>query len=435
MINNTITVLSQLVEGLPVGTNLALLQFMWMLVSGALLPNRGAMFPALKSIGLSDAETRRAWVAFRRGVWQIAILLRIWQEYVTGLEGWQLHSYEGYRPVTVDVTAFWRPALQNCPSKHYHPAANRALPAVIFGIVGQVGELNGQRIALPRAFERVHPKDTSEKRLWADLLKQVKKGLAGNEIAVLDAGVKVSHLQDAEIECYVLRLAKNFTARRNFLPEHGKKGRKPSYGALVRPLTRIHKNTTLTASSPDETFTWEESGNTLKAEIWRSLVLNKTAPSQNNKVFDIYAIHDPDFDAPWLLATPVKLKAASVRAIYRDRWPVEQIPLSAKQMVGAHRQFVHAEESVQRLPELALLAGSILSFQSATVPATPTGFWDRKPKRTPGRLRRTLMGKPFPKDHPLAVQLRKKASVTAHLPKGILAHRRQKAVSAPLPAV
>jgi hypothetical protein len=103
------------------------------------------------------------------------------------------------------------------------------------------------------------------------------------------------------------------------------------------------------------------------------------------------------------------LQAASVRAIYRDRWPVEQIPLSAKQMVGAHRQFVHADESVQRLPELALLAGSILSYLSATVPATPTGFWDRKPKRTPGRLRRTLMGKPFPKDHPLSVQLRKKA--------------------------
>jgi len=435
MTNHTITVLSQLVEGLPVGTNLALLQFMWMLVSGALLPNRGAMFPALKSIGLSDAETRRAWVAFRRGVWQIAILLRIWQEYVMGLEGWQLHSYEGYRPVTVDVTAFWRPALQNCPSKHYHPAANRALPAVIFGIVGQVGELNGQRIALPRAFERVHPKDTSEKRLWQDLLQQVKKGLTNDEIAVLDAGVKVSHLQDAGIECYVLRLAKNFTARRNFLPEHGKKGRKPRLGALVRPLTRTHKNKTLTASTPDETFTWQENGKTLKAEIWRYLVLNKTAPSQNNKVFDVYLIHDPDFDAPWLLATPVKLQAASVRAIYRDRWPVEQIPLSAKQMVGAHRQFVHAEESVQRLPELALLAGSILSFLSATVPATPTGFWDRKPKRTPGRLRRTLIGKPFPKDHPLAVQLRKKASVTAHLPKGIRAHRRQKAVSVPLPAV
>lgn len=151
MTNHTITVLSQLLAGLPIGTNLALLQFMWMLVSGALLPNRGALFPALKSIGLSDAETRRAWVAFRKGVWQIAILLRIWQEYVMGLESWQLHRYEGYLPVTVDVTAFWRPALQNCPSKHFHPAANRALPAVIFGIVGVVGELNGQRTDRPAA--------------------------------------------------------------------------------------------------------------------------------------------------------------------------------------------------------------------------------------------------------------------------------------------
>lgn len=114
-----------------------------------------------------------------------------------------MRHYEGYLPITIDVTAFWRPALQNCPSKHYHPAANRALPAVIFGIVGQVGELNGQRIALPRAFERVHPKDPSEKRLWEKLLKQVKKGLAEDEIAVLDAGVKVSHLQESGMECYV----------------------------------------------------------------------------------------------------------------------------------------------------------------------------------------------------------------------------------------
>jgi hypothetical protein len=329
----------------------------------------------------------------------------------------------------------WRPALKNCPSKHYHPAAGRALPAVIFGIVGRVGEIHGQRIALPSYFVRVHPKDSSEKRLWEDLLKQVKKGQGGDEILVLDAGVKVRHLQVAGIECYVLRLAKNFTARRNFLPEYAKKGRKPRYGALVRPLARTHKGKTLPASSPDETITWQENGKNIQAEIWRNLILNKVVPNKDNKIFDIYLVHDPDFDTPWLLATPVKLQAASVRAIYRDRWPVEQIPLSAKQMVGAHRQFVHADESIQRLPELALLAGSILSFLSATVPATPTGFWDRKPKRTPGRLRRTLMGKPFPKDHPLVEQLRKKASVTAHLPKGILAHRRQKAVSAPATAI
>jgi len=124
-----------------------------------------------------------------------------------------------------------------------------------------------------------------------------------------------------------------------------------------------------------------------------------------------------------LLATALKLKPESVRAIYKDRWPVEQIPLSAKQMVGAHRQFVHNSESIQRLPELALLVGSILTFLAATIPAIPTGFWDRKPKRTPGRLRRTLLGKPFPKDAILSGQLREKRSVTAHLPKGHLARQ------------
>jgi hypothetical protein len=435
MTNHTITVLSTLLAGLPIGTNLALLHFLWMLVSGALLPQRGALFPALKSTGLSDDETRRAWAAFRKGVWQTAVLLRIWQEYVMGLEGWQVHRYEGYNPVTIDVTAFWRPALKNCPSKHYHPAANRALPAIIFGVVGQVGELHGQRIALPRHFERVHPKDPSEKRLWRGLLKQVKKTLADDEIAVIDAGVKVGELQAAEIAGYVVRLAKNFTARRNFLPAEARKGRKPKYGALVRPLPRTHKGKPLAATPPDETITWQENGQTLRAEIWRSLVLNQVVPNKDNPTFDVYAIYDPDFEDPWLLATPVELHAASVRAIYRDRWPVEQIPLSAKQMVGAHRQFVHADESIQRLPELALLAGSILSFLAATVPATPTGFWDRKPKRTPGRFRRTLMGKPFPKDYPFPGQLRKKNSVTSHLPKGILAHRRERAASAPPPAL
>jgi hypothetical protein len=402
---------------------------MWMMVSGALLPNRGAIFPALKATGLADAAMRRAWVAFRKGVWQMPVLLVLWREQIQGLAGWQAHRYEGYRPIPVDVTAFWRPALRNCPSKHYHPAANRALPAVIFGIAGEVGELNGQRIALPRAFERVHPKDTSEKGLWQILLKNVQKSLQEDEIAVVDAGVKISTLQTAGITRYVIRLATNFTARRNFLPEHHL-GRTPKYGTLVRPLVRKHTDKTLDATPPDATYTWIENGREMRAEMWTDLVLNKTIPGSEHQTFDVYAIYDPDFKQPWLLAASVALKPESVRAIYKDRWPVEQIPLSAKQMVGAHRQFVHNPESVQRLPELALLAGSILSFLGATFPATPTGFWDRHPKRTPGRFRRLLIGQPFPKDANLSGQLRKKISATAHLPKGNLARSPKVAVTA-----
>lgn len=437
MANHTIACLSNLMQGLPVGTNLALLHFMFMLVSGALLPNRGAIFPALKSIGLSEDATRRAWAAFRKGVWQMPALLILWCEQVKQMPGWQEHRYEGYRPITADVTAFWRPALKNCPSKHYHPAANRALPAVIMGITGEVGEIHGQRIALPRAIERVHPKDTSEARLWQAVLQNAQKSLQDDEILVVDAGVKISDLQEAKIERYEIRLATNFTARRNYLPEH-LKGRKPKYGALIRPLPRQHKSKTLPASASDETYTWSENGRELRAEIWCDLVLNKTLPSENNQTFDVYAIYDPDFDKPWLLSTPLKLKPESVRAIYKDRWPVEQIPLSAKQMIGAHRQFVHNAHSIQRLPELALLAGSILTFLAATIPASPTGFWDRKPKRTPGRLRRTLIGKPFPQDAILPWQLREKKSATAHLPKGHLARQignaRKTNFSTPSPA-
>ena len=423
-----------LTGNLPVGTNLALLQFLWMLVSGALLPQRGALFPALQATGLSAEATRRAWTAFRKGVWQMAVILRLWQAQIEGLSGWQVHRHEGYRAVAVDVTAFWRPALQNCPSKHYHPAANRALPAVIFGVVGVVGQIGDQRLACPLAFEPVHPKDTRESRLWQDLLGWIKRHLATEEVAVMDAGVKLTDVQAAGVERYVLRLATNFTARRNYPAPYSGKGRIPIYGEKIRPLARNFKGKTIAASVPDQITTWTENGLTMRAEIWEDVILPGVIPGKDAKSFRVYAIYDPAYATPWLLATALTLKADTVKAMYQDRWPVEQIPLAAKQMVGAHRQFVHADESIQRLPELALLAGSILSYLAATAPLSPTGFWDRQPKRTPGRFRRMLMGKPFPQSYPRPVQIRKKASVTSHLPKGILARRQKTTASTQLTA-
>ena len=392
-------ILVALTKGLPVGTNLALLHFLWMLVSGALLPQRGALFPALQATGLSEQATRRAWAAFRRGAWQTAIILRLWQEQIEGLPGWQVHRHEGYRAITVDVTAFWRPALRNCPSKHYHPAANRALPAVIFGVIGEVGQIGGQRLACPLAFERVHPKDPRESRLWQDLLRWARRHLDADDIAVMDAGVKLADVQDAGLEHYLLRLATNFTARRNQPLPYGGKGRKPVYGEKIRPLPRSYKGKAIPASSPDRVETWTEDDVEIRAEIWEDLILPGVTPGTQTKTFRVYAIYDPAYTTPWLLATPLDLKAATVRAIYQDRWPVEQIPLSGKQMVGAHRQFVHADESIQRLPELALLASSILSYLAATAPLAPTGFWDRQPRRTPGRFRRMLMGSPCMAHH------------------------------------
>ncbi len=124
------------------------------------------------------------------------------------------------------------------------------------------------------------------------------------------------------------------------------------------------------------------------------------------------------------MATPLALSPQVLRELYRDRWPVEQLPLAAKQMLGAARQFVHEQETCQRFPELALLAGAVLTYAAATGPAVPTGSWDRQPQRTAGRLRRLLGQAVFPTDFPLPQRLRGKVAVTDHLPKGWWGQRR-----------
>ena len=140
-------------------------------------------------------------------------------------------------------------------------------------------------------------------------------------------------------------------------------------------------------------------------------------------------IHDPRFDEPLRLNTVLPLTGAQLQAFYRDRWPVEGLPLTAKQMLGAVRQFVFAPESRQRLPALALVAGALLMYSAAPQPALPTGFWDRAPQPTSGRLRRRLAAGDCADFEGLPEQLRKKPSPTAHVPKGVLGHRSQRKAS------
>jgi hypothetical protein len=106
--------------------------------------------------------------------------------------------------------------------------------------------------------------------------------------------------------------------------------------------------------------------------------------------FTCIVIHDPRYKEPLLLLTNLGISGAVALALYQHRWPIEPVPLVGKQMLGAQRQYLFAPESRQRLPELALLASSILSYEAATSPAIPTGFWDRAPRPTAGRLRRVL---------------------------------------------
>jgi len=419
--------LQAIVAHLPIGTNLAMLHFMWMLVSGSLLPHRGGLFPALQSTGIGEQAVRRAWAAFRGGVWQISELIVEWDKYMRKQQ-WQPRRYEGYYATVIDTTPFWRPKLKNLRTKYYNSMAEKALPAIVLGIIARIGEVKGKRIALPSSILRVKLKNPSEKGLKEALLKKVTRILEPMEIMLADAGFKLKGIHEAKVPRYLVRLAKNFTARRNYIAYvHGKRGKKPSFGPRVRPLARSYRGKEIAATPPDATFEWEvASGEKITVSVWYDLVRPDVKPSLEANLFDVYAISDPRYDNPLLVATNVKLQARTVHALYTDRWPIEQLPLAGKQMVGAHRQFVFAQETCHRLPELVLLAGSILTGLAALHPAVPTGFWDRNPQPTPGRFRRVLAGLPFPQSYPLPGQLRQKASVTDHLPKGILAHRRKK---------
>jgi hypothetical protein len=281
---------------------------------------------------------------------------------------------------------------------------------------------------MPRAFVRADPADPTVRAHARRLVREAARQCAADEVLVLDAGFGVALLQEEGTPRYVVRLAKNATFRRAVPPPYSGRGRPPTRGAKVRPLARTHKRRTTPATPPDRVETWREDALLLRAEVWADLVRPDAAA--DGPTITVLAIHDPRHREPLLLATSLSLAARAARDCYRDRWPVEQLPLAAKQMLGAARQFVHAPETCQRLPELALLAGAVLSYAAATAPAIPTGFWDRRLQPTPGRLRRFLARTPFPQDFPLPARLRKKASATAHLPKGFWGQRRTPATPA-----
>jgi hypothetical protein len=420
-------VLSRVVQHVPIGTNLGLFQLLWMLLRGRLLLSRGAVIPGLAALGLAAEAGRRAWAALAYGQWHAAQVLEAWEQLVREEQAFHAHQYGGDRPVACDLVGFFRPRLQDCATKHYSAAAGKAFPAMPLGIAARVGTVGTPRLAVPCLLVRSEPTDTSETDLQIRLLQRANAQLATDETLVGDRGFPLRQFQAAGMHRDVVRAPVNFTARRAALPAYQGKGRKPVRGALVRPLPRPYKGRTIAATPPDRQEAWQlrlgPTSLSLHAAFWDDLVGADARPGA--PTFSTVLIHDPRFDEPLLLHTSLPLTGAHVQAFSRDRWPVEGLPLTAKQMVGAARQCVFAPASRQRLPALALVAGAILMYVAATQPALPTGCWDRAPKPTSGRLRRLLAAVDCADFEGLPEPLRKKPSPTAHLPKGVLGHRRQ----------
>ena len=212
------TLLCALVVSVPVGTNLGLLHLLWMLVRGRLLGARGAVIPGLSACGLSERAVRRAWAALGQGDWACDHLLARWRALVVAEGHWQPHTHGGYRPVAVDVTAFWRPRLQDCPTVHYHAEAGRALPAIPLGLIARVGRVGGQRLALPLTMVRADaddPRPGTQERL---LVRAAVAQCAADDAVVCDAGFGLALLQEEGATRYVVRCAKNSTFRRATAP-------------------------------------------------------------------------------------------------------------------------------------------------------------------------------------------------------------------------
>lgn len=429
-----LSLLSPLVTATAVGTNRGLLHVLWMLVSGALLLTRGAVIPGLQVSGLTEADVRRAWAALGRGKWTIAQLLARWGSLVQEAGSWQPRLHGGYGAVAADITAIFRPRLQGCPTTHYHAAAGRALPAIPVGVVARTGAIGAQRLGLPVAVVRAVPNDGRPRAHERATLHQAVLALGETDVLVVDRGFSLGMVQDLQVPRYVVRLTKSVTARRATPPTDGGRGRPPRRGALVRPLARRRRRGEglLAATPPDVVERWWVGKTLIRADGWLELVRPDAVPSA--PTFTAWVFHDPRYAEPLVVAATPALPARVVLALYLDRWPVEQLPLAAKQMIGAGRQFVHATEMCQRLPEIALLAGAILSYAAATGPLVPTGCWDRRPRRTPGRLRRALRQTPFPHDLPVPARIRRKASVTGHLRTGAARWQgRRTAPARPLP--
>lgn len=423
VVYRVIGVLCAVAAATPIGTNLGLVHLLWMLVSGRLLESRGAVMPGLSAAGLSEPAARRAWAALGQGGWSSAELLGRWRQHVEQVGDWRGHEYEGYRPVAVDVTGFWRPRLQGCATSHYDGRAGKARPAIPVGIVARVGSVGTQRLGLPLAFVRADETDPRVAAHERALLAAAAQAAADDDALVLDAGFELRQLQQVGATRYVVRAAKNVTARRAALPDYPGRGRPRTRGELIRPRARTYRGRELPATAPDQVVTWQEGDAVIRAEAWDDLVL-PDAPVAGAPPFRLVVIHDPRWTEPLVLATTLPVSARALRDLYRDRWPVEQLPLAAKQMLGAARAFVSAPETCQRLPQLALLAGSILTYLAATLPAVPTGAWDRRPRPTPGRLRRVLGQAVFPTSFPLPARIRQKAAVSTHLPTGFWGQRR-----------
>jgi hypothetical protein len=131
--------------------------------------------------------------------------------------------------------------------------------------------------------------------------------LAPDEVLVVAAGFGVADLLTERVPRCVARVARNLTARCNVLPTYKGRGRRPAYGALVRPLPRTHQGQTIAATPSDATAQWVVAGRIVRAQVWNNLVLSTAKPGA--VACRCGVIYDPRYRAPLVVATNLPVSA------------------------------------------------------------------------------------------------------------------------------
>lgn len=440
-----VSLIEEILYVVPKGTALGLCDLISAMFSGYFIETGGAVMPAVEAYlreAVPDEEeraarSRRASKALTYGSYNLNELMEKLQEVVDAEGIWQPIKVAGYRVVPVDSTAYRRAMVKKLASKAYFSDANRAMPAVPIGMIGTVGEVNGQRVALLKNTVVTDVETNDSVADKKELYRQVALCLAEDELSVFDAGFKIVEALEAGIKRCVIRLALNCTFGKTpgKIPERSSaKGRTPTqYKAeIVRPLERTHGDNTISADPADEIcLITDEFGREINVHIWNEVYLLERhlekVPEDKKKALrktpiKVMAIYDPDYDKPLLIGTPLlPLTPDAGRQVYDLRWSIEGLPQTGKYILsgGGGTHYVHHPTAMKRLPTLSLIFGSLLKYVAATLPPFRTGFWDRVLKPTYGRLLRHLKKVGIP----LSDQLFKKDSVTEHLPVGYEAIR------------
>ena len=364
------------------------------------------------------------------------------QSIITNRGGWRPTKIQGFQMKAVDMTAFKRSNVKTLKSKSYDSTAKRAIPATTYGMLGTIGQVNDQRLAVLDALLSGEPTENAPSKEMTRMYKTVAERLTSKDIAIFDAGFSLPNAMIHGVKQCVVRLSKNCTFGRTpgKVPARtADKGRSPSrhQAEIVRPLERQHGENKLPKTEPDRTTMWiDADGENIKIEFWDPLYLlerhlddltdEKEKEILRTIPLKVVAIHHPDYDDPLLLGTPVMtLTGESMAQIYPERWPIEGIPQTAKYLLsgGGGRHYVHHTQAMKRLPALSMIFGCLFKYLAATFPPIRSGFWDRVVKPTYGRLLKYLKKVGIP----ISEQLFKKASVTAHLPVGYEAIRLSRA--------